>query len=401
MRSILRISPEQLRIAFFSEIFVPKIDGIVRVTCILLDQLQRVGAQAIMFAPGKHPESYAGFPVVSIPGLPFPIYPEVKMGLPGRRSYQKLAGFNPTLVHAINPFFAGVQGMRFAHRLNKPVVASFQTHAMAMADFYGLGFLKGPLWRFHRFLYNRADYRVAPSKTVIDELHEHGFRPVHHWKRGVDIEAFSPQFANPEIRRKLSNDQPDKVLLLSVGRLAPEKQVERLVPVLDAVPNTHLVIVGDGPHRAALERAFAGRSVTFTGYKRGRELSEVYASCDIFTFPSAKIETFGLVALEAMAAGLATVSSRVGGVPELVDQGRNGFMFDPGDTQKMIEYVRVLAEDTTKRRAMGQSARETARKLSWQSVMDDLIQQYCEVAATYPNPRVAAQRNTPIPEKSC
>lgn len=395
----MRISPEQLRIAFFSEIFVPKIDGIVRVTCILLDRLQQVGAQAIMFAPGKHPETYAGFPVVSIPGLPFPIYPELTMGLPGRRAFRLFSDFNPNLVHAINPFFAGVQGMRFAHRLNKPVLASFQTHAMAMADFYGLGFLKGPLWRFHRFIYNHADYRVAPSKAVIEELHEHGFQTVHHWKRGVDIEAFSPAFANADIRRQLSKDQPDKVLLLSVGRLAPEKQVERLVPVLDAVPNTHLVIVGDGPHRAALERAFAGRSVTFTGYKRGRDLSEVYASCDIFTFPSAKIETFGLVALEAMSAGLATVSSRVGGVPELVEQGRNGFMFEPGDTRQMIEYVRALVDDPAKRRAMGQAARETACKLSWQVVMDDLIQQYCEVAATYRSPRVAVQRNTPVPEE--
>jgi glycosyltransferase involved in cell wall biosynthesis len=394
----LRISPEQLRIAFFSEIFVPKIDGIVRVTCLLLDHLQRVGAQAILFAPGKHPESYAGFPVVSIPGLPFPIYPEVTMGLPGRRAYQRLADFNPTLVHALNPFFAGVQGMRFAHRLNRPVVASFQTHAMAMADFYGLGFLKRPLWAFHRYIYNRADYRVAPSKTIINELHEHRFRPVHHWKRGVDIEAFSPAFANSEIRNKLSNGQPDKVLLLSVGRLAPEKQVERLVPVLDDVPNTHLVVVGDGPHRPALERAFAGRAVTFTGYKRGRELSEIYASCDIFTFPSAKIETFGLVALEAMAAGLATVSSRVGGVPELVEQGQNGFMFDPGDTRQMIEYVRLLVEDSAKRRAMGQAAHETARQLSWEAVMDDMVQQYCEVATAYHAPRVNPQRGTPIPE---
>lgn len=394
----MRISPEQLRIAFFSDVFIPKIDGIVRVTCLLLDHLQRVGAQAIIFVPGKHPESYAGFPVISIPGLPFPIYPELTMGVPGPRAYRRLAEFNPTLVHALNPFLAGVQGMRFARQLGKPVVASFQTHAMAMADFYGLGALKRPLWAFHRYIYNRADHRVAPSKTIINELHEHGFRPVHHWKRGVDIEAFSPVYADPEIRRKLSNNQPEKVLLLSVGRLAPEKQVERLVPVLDAVPNTHLVIVGDGPYRPALERAFAGRSVTFTGYKRGRELSEVYASCDIFTFPSAKIETFGLVALEAMAAGLATVSSRVGGVPELVDQGRNGFMFDPGDIRQMIEYVRILVEDPVKRQAMGQAARQTACQLSWQVVMDDLVQQYCDVAATYQGLPANPQRGLPVTE---
>ena len=381
-------SPDQLRVAFFTETFVPNIDGIVRVTCRLLDHLRATGAKAIVFSPGDHPESYAGFPVVSIPGKPFPIYPEMTMGVPGRSELNRLIDFNPTLIHAISPAIAGLQGMRFAHRLRVPLVASFQTHVMEIAGFYGLGVLKEPLWAAHRFAYNRANYRLAPSIGMIEELHTHGFKPVMHWRRGVDTAAFSPTFADAEVRAQLSNGQPDKVLLLSVGRLAPEKQVERLAAVLDAVPNTHLVIVGDGPHRAKLEAAFSGRSVTFTGYLTGEALSRAYASCDMFVFPTSKIETFGLVAIEAMAAGLAVVSSRVGGIPELIEQGRNGYMFEPNDSAQMIAYVRELVENPDARREIATAARATAEQRSWGAVMDELLQNYCAMVDQYRPPQL-------------
>jgi glycosyltransferase involved in cell wall biosynthesis len=372
-----------LRLAIFTETFLPKVDGIVTVTCKLLDHLRDRGAEVILFAPGEHPESYAGFRVVSVPGVPFPMYPELILGLPGGRSFEILQDFNPNIVHVMNPVFAGLKGLRFAKQLNVPVVASFQAHVMEMVRFYHLGIFQEPLWAIHRYIYSHADYCLAPSQTIVSELQARGFGEVGLWRRGVDIERFNPSYADPAVREELSGGNPDKVLLLSVGRLAAEKQVEHILQVLDAVPNTHLAIVGDGPHREKLESVFAGRSVTFTGYKSGEDLSRAYASSDIFMFPSSTIETFGLVAAEAMASGLSTVNSRVGGVPELIENGVNGYYFEPGDHATMIEQVRDLVENPEKRSAMGKAARERACQLSWPEVMGELAETYERIIATH------------------
>ncbi len=374
---------DQLRLAIFTETFLPKVDGIVTVTCILLDHLRKVGADAIIFAPGEHPDEYAGFPVVSVPGVPFPLYPEVTMSVPGSRSFQLLEEFNPDIIHVMNPVLTGLKGIWFAKNLHKPLVASFQAHVMEMANFYGLGIMQEPLWHIHRYIYSQANYCLAPSKRIVSELMDRGFGEVGLWRRGVDVERFSPTYADEAMRYELSGGHPEKTILLSLGRLAPEKQVERIRPVLDAVPDAHLAIVGDGPYREALEKAFAGCSVTFTGYKSGVELSQAYASADIFLFPSSTIETFGLVAAEAMASGLAVVSSRVGGVPELIDQGVNGYMFDVDDEAAMIAQVQALVDNPDKRRAMAQAARDAMCQLSWEEVNNELLRTYEAIIRDY------------------
>jgi glycosyltransferase involved in cell wall biosynthesis len=368
--------PSDLRLAIFTETFLPKVDGIVTVACILLDHLRKVGAEAIVFAPGEHPQEYAGYPIVSVPGVPLPLYPEVIMALPGSRSMDILKSFDPTLVHVMNPVLTGLKGMRFARALDKPLVLSFQAHLMEMVRFYGFGAFQEPLWYAHKYVYRKGDYTLAPSKRIVSQLESRGFGQVGLWRRGVDINRFSPDYADETMRYELSGGQPDKTLLLSIGRLAPEKQVEQILPVLDNVPNTHLAIVGDGPYREKLEEIFAGRSVTFTGYKSGVELSRAFASADIFMFPSSTIETFGLVAAEAMASGLAVVSSNVGGVPEIIQPGVNGYMFEPNDLDTMVAQVRDLVEHPEKRRAMALAARDTMCKMSWEEVMNELLVTY-------------------------
>ena len=305
------------------------------------------------------------------------------MSIPGKRTYEVLADFHPDIIHVSNPALTGVIGMGFGRRLGIPVIASFQAHVMQMARFYGLGLLESPLWWLHRQVYRRADAVIAPSKRIAAELEAHNFGPVGLWRRGVQWDRFSPALADPALREMLTDSHPERVLLLSVGRLAPEKQVEHLVPVLDAVPNVHLAIVGDGPHRDKLEQVFAGKPVTFTGYKTGDELNAIYASADVFMFPSSPIETFGLVAAEAMASGLPVIASRVGGMPEIVEDGVTGFIHESGDTEAIVAAVRMLAADPDRRRAMSQAARHAAEHWSWTEVMDELFEKYRAVIADY------------------
>jgi glycosyltransferase involved in cell wall biosynthesis len=372
-----------LKIALFSETFLPKLDGVVTVMCLLMDHLKMHGIEVMMFAPGPHVESYQGYPVVSIvPSVPMPMYPEARLSIPRQGTFKILKEFDPDLIHIANPWWAGVRFIFFAKRLNKPLVMSFHTHLMEMARFYKLGFLQKPLWSIHRWMYKKADYRVATSKRIVRELEEHGLGKTGLWRRGVDAKVFSPEFYDNEMRNRLTNGQPEKTLLLFVGRVAAEKQIEQIAQVLDTVPNTHLAIIGDGPFRPNLEKIYNGRPVTFAGYLAGQDLSAAYSVADIFVFPSA-IETFGLVVAEAMAAGLPVVTSDVGGIPELIETGQNGYIFLPNDIQQMIAYVQELADNPTQRKTIGEAARLTVQNLTWDAIMNDLIADYYRIIAEH------------------
>ena len=182
------------------------------------------------------------------------------------------------------------------------------------------------------------------------------------------------------MRARLSGGELDAPLLLYVGRLSSEKQIDHIRPALECVPGARLALVGDGPARADLERHFAGLPVIFTGYLSGDALYQAYASADLFVFPSA-VESFGLVVLEAMAAGLPVVAARVGGVAEVVRPGETGYIFSPGDTGALAEGVAAIAADRARTRAMGRAARAFAETQAWPAMMDEVIGHYARLAA--------------------
>jgi glycosyltransferase involved in cell wall biosynthesis len=372
-----------LKVALYTETFLPKLDGVVTVTCLLLDHFRERGVDAIVFSPGPHVDSYNGFRVVSItPSVPMPMYPEARLSIPLRRSYRILKDFDPDIVHVANPWFGGIAMLYYAKMLDKPLVMSFHTHLMAMAKFYKLGFLQRPLWGIHRFIYKKADFRVATSKRVVRELEEQRFGTTGLWRRGVDTDVFAPRLDGTAMRKRLTNGNPDRTLLLFVGRVAAEKQIEHIAHTLDNLPNTHLAIVGDGPFRPDLEEIFKGRNVTFAGYLSGDDLTAAYCAADIFVFPSA-IETFGLVVAEAMAVGLPVVSSRVGGVPELIEHGHNGYIFEVNDIDQMTAHVQELIDDPVKRRQMGQAALRAVQGLTWEAINDDLLAEYHQLVKNH------------------
>ncbi|MYE27914.1 MAG: glycosyltransferase, partial [Chloroflexi bacterium] len=215
-----------------------------------------------------------------------------------------------------------------------------------------------------------------------------GIENVGWWRRGVDAQAFHPRFRSPAMRDEMTEGNPESTLLLYVGRLSDEKQIEHIRPTLEALPDTRLALVGDGPARAHLERCFADLPVTFMGYLRGERLSQAYASADIFVFPSG-LETFGLVVIEAMAAGLPVVAARVGGVGDMVSEGVNGFSFESGDRALLLESVRKIASNRENMRWMGEQARAYAEGQSWETIMDEVIEVYAGLIAARRPQRVA------------
>ncbi|NDA64740.1 MAG: glycosyltransferase, partial [Chitinophagia bacterium] len=195
--------------------------------------------------------------------------------------------------------------------------------------------------------------------------------------------------ASPELRRRLLGDHADSDnLLLYVGRLSAEKQIERLRPLLDQLPGARLALVGDGPHRQQLERTFAGTATTFVGYLGGADLAGAYASADAFLFPSST-ETLGLVLLEAMAAGCPVVAARCGGIPDIVTDGLNGCLFDPGDPQGLLEASQRLLADRDGRDQLRRNARSEAERWGWAGATQQLRGYYGSVLAGVRSPDLA------------
>ncbi len=364
-----------MRVALFTETFLPKIDGIVKVVCLTLEHYQRRGVEAVVIAHERGVREYAGARVIGVPGVPAPFYPELRLGLPMPTTYRRVKAFQPDLIHVIHPVMIGLGGMLTARRLGVPVVASFHIDLMRISHFYGLGFLEPAAWLLTRLTFNRADATLAPSRLIQQEMQANGVRKVGLWRRGVDAEAFHPRYRDEAMRAALSDGHPEDTVLLYVGRVSVEKQIEQMRAVLEQVPGTRLAVVGDGPHRPALEQHFAGLPVTFMGYLTGEDLARAYASADIFAFTSA-LETFGLVVVEAMAAGLPVVSARVGGVTDVVQEGVTGYTFAVNDVAGLVDGVRAIVSAPGRREEMSRAARAFAETQSWPVMMDELLDVY-------------------------
>ena len=364
-----------MRIALFTETFLPKTDGIVNTLCQVLDHLARRGHTSLLFAPAGGPTRYAGTPVVGLTAVPFPLYPELRLVPPTVDVCARLHAFSPDLIHVFNPVSLGVVGLRQARQLGVPAAASYQTDLPGFAARWGLGLFSDLLWGFLRWVHDQADLNFCPSRFTQHELAGQGFRDLRVWGRGVDAERFAPRHAALTWRNRLSDGHPEAPLLVSVGRLAPEKRVAMLRPVIDALPGARLAIVGDGPGRGTLERQFAGTPTVFTGYLRGDELAHAYASADLFVLTGAN-ETFGNVVLEAMASGLPVIVPDTGGQIDHVADGVNGLVYAAEDSDALVAAACRLASDLPATRQLGAAGRVYAERQRWDHVLDGLMQDW-------------------------
>src|SRR5262249_29515656 len=213
--------------------------------------------------------------------------------------------------------------------LRVPSVFSFHTlYGEFVKQYKALKPLSRVLWWMMREYHNRADVNITVSGIMQEELVGRGFQRVRCWPAAVDCRLCNRDRKSLDRRARLTNGRPERPLLLTVSRLAPEKNVGFLAGVLDKIPEACLAVVGDGPGRTDLERRFAGRDAHFVGYLTGEALAAAYASADAFVYAS-ETETMGNVVLEAMACGCPVVAPRAGGIPGLVDHGEKGLLYPP------------------------------------------------------------------------
>ena len=371
-----------MKIAFFTETFLPKVDGIVTRLTKTIEFLTKNGDEVIVFCPEGCPDSYKGATIVGVAAMPLPLYPELKLGLPGPAVSDKLEEFKPDLVHVVNPAVLGLGGIWLAKTNNIPLIASYHTHLPKYLEHYGMGMLEPLLWELLKAAHNQALLNLCTSTAMVNELEDKGIQRTALWQRGVDTENFRPELRSEKMREKLfGNYQNTDSLLIYVGRLSAEKQIERIKPVLDNIPGACLALVGDGPYRGQLEKIFENTKTNFIGYLSGEELASAYASGDIFLFPSST-ETLGLVLLEAMAAGCPVIGANKGGIPDIINNGINGCLYNPDEKdngeRSLIEATKKILADKNKKEAMRKEARKEAEQWDWNQATLQLQKYYAE-----------------------
>ncbi|TDZ75848.1 GDP-mannose-dependent alpha-mannosyltransferase [Mycobacteroides salmoniphilum] len=371
-----------MRIAIVAESFLPNVNGVSNSVLRVLEHLRRTGHEAVVIAPdtprGQAPAGTAhdGVPVHRVPAIMFPKVSTLPLGVPQPRMVRILRDFAPDVVHLASPFVLGYGGLRAAQHLDIPTVAVYQTDVAGFADSYGAGFAARAAWRWTKHLHGRADRTLAPSSSAMEGLAAHGIQRVFRWSRGVDIERFAPSARDEELRRSWS--PAGKAIIGFVGRLAPEKHVERLA-VLAERDDMQLVIVGGGVERDALEKLMP--TAIFTGELTGSALSRAYASLDVFIHPG-EHETFCQAVQEALASGVPAIAPDAGGPRDLVIPGRNGMLLPVADFEARLGMaVDHLVQPATRSR-FSAAARRGVLSRTWPAICDELLEHYAAAAGT-------------------
>ncbi|KAL6278078.1 hypothetical protein ACE6H2_021679 [Prunus campanulata] len=319
------------------------------------------------------PDEFYGAKLIGSRSFPCPWYQKVPLSLAlSPRIISEVAQFKPDIIHASSPGIMVFGALIIAKLLSVPIVMSYHTHVPVYIPRYTFSWLVKPMWLVIKFLHRAADLTLVPSAAISKDLLEAGVaaaNTIRLWNKGVDSESFHPRFRSHEMRLRLSNGEPEKPLIVHVGRLGVEKSLDFLKSVMDRLPEARIAFIGDGPYREDLEKLFSGMPAVFTGMLGGEELSQAYASGDVFVMPS-ESETLGLVVLEAMSSGIPVVGARAGGIPDIIpadQEGKTGFLYDYGDVDDCLRKLQPLLENKELRETVGKAAREEMEKYDWKA----------------------------------
>lgn len=312
-----------------SDAWHPQVNGVVRSLDRLGQELCEKGLEVSYLTPQ------------SFKTLPCPTYPEIRLSLTlGHKVRRMIEEAQPACLHIATEGPLGFWARRYCLDRKLPFSTSYHTR---FPEYVAARWPIPTEWTYSllRWFHNAGHCCMVATPSLHRDLEERGFENLSYWSRGVDLDLFKPERANGS----LAGDNPR---YLYVGRVAIEKNIEAFLS-LD-LPGTKIV-VGDGPQKAELEQSFP--DVQFLGMKEGEELAEIYASSDVFVFPS-KTDTFGIVLLEAMASGLPVAAYPVMGPKDVIGDAPVGVLDD--DLGKAIEGALKLDRD---------ACRAYAAEFSW------------------------------------
>ncbi len=372
-----------MRIAYFTDTYLPQINGVSNTLEKLGNYLSNKDINHMFFAPDYNEKviNPTKSPLARFKSISLPFYPECRLSLPLYAKLCRLADkFKPDIIHLTDPFGIGLAGLRYAKERGIPVVYCFTNNFYVFLKYYNLWYLEEIIWGFFKWFHGFSKLNFCPSQDTMQVLKSKGIDNLRIWSRGIDIAKFNPNLRNLDIRYRLGAE--NKLIFLYVGRMAAEKDLDILMESIDVVNSDYadkvqFVFVGDGPYAKSVKEC-PHDNVVFTGYLKGRELSEIYASSDVFVFPSST-ETFGNVVLEAMASGLPVITVNSGGVKESVVNEYNGLMCIPRDSGSFTKAIVRLIEDKKLKETLSTNAREYSTTKSWNRIFDQLLFDYYSV----------------------
>jgi 1,2-diacylglycerol 3-alpha-glucosyltransferase len=373
-----------MRIAFFTDSYLPQRDGVVSTIVNFRKELEKEGHEVFIFAAGsrKDKRENRDAHVFYHTAIPFRPYPDYKVVLFPVRSLAKVRSLKVDMIHTHSMAGMGVAAYASAKALGKPLVGTFHTLLPEATHYISRHSMvrrigKRLLWNYLRLYYNRCGTVMVPSKWIGELIASKGIRNSVVVPPGIYPERFARGNGNAFREKHGLGKAP---VIMYVGRVAEEKNLETLIKsaifVLEEMPKAKFVIVGKGPaqknYAELARRQGIGRSFVFTGFVKDEELPDAYHACDVLAFPST-FETLGMVALEAMACGKPVAAADYGPLREVVRENVNGGLFNARSAEQCAEaIVRVYKA----RRRFAPACRKTAAEYAAGKSVRKLVQVY-------------------------
>lgn len=374
---------KKIRVAFFVDVLQEHFDGVSNTMHQIIRRIPKDQMEAIFITP-LVPDEDIGFPVYQCTYVNLYVNKGYRLAVPGwMKGLKKLLDeFLPDVIHWSSPSQLGDYAIKYARRNALPVTTIYHTHFPTYVEYY-----LGPIARWQALMnvlmgryfkfYHQSDVVFAPTKGMRDYLVGHGITSskVKIWGRGVDRKLFNPERRKQNLFGESANPGARKVLFVS--RLVKEKETDTLIRLHQLIENQalplQLVITGDGPDKDRMMRKMP--AAIFTGKKQGTALAEIYASCDVFVFPSVT-ETFGNVVQEAMSCGLPVVAANAGGPADIVEDGKSGYLVEPKNEAAFLEAICALLDDEALYKKMQAEAIDYATRQSWEHLCGQLFLTY-------------------------
>lgn len=396
-----------MRIVIVTDLYPPIVGGVPTVTHQLATDLANRGHQIWVVAPSNGPRDIYRVEqkvrVYRFSSFEWPTYEDLRIAflpfLPIRRLLKRA---DPDVIHIHSPVVLGNVAQILAGGLRKPVIATNHYlpinmgHALSTDPFFGKPF-NNVTYSYLVHFCNRCEYVTAPTVTALNLLYEHGLRaPARAISNGIDLTHFSPGPRDEGLRQRLGLPA-DRPLILSVNRLSQEKRIDVLIEAVKKMQTSaHLAIASTGSAeaelRAKVDALHLHDRVSFLGFVSDNDLVPLYRLADIFGIAS-EADLQSLTTMDAMACGLPVVAAHAYALPELVHHKENGFLFTPGQSEEMADYLDLLANDADLRTKMGARSLEIIAGHDRIRVLEEWEALYLRLANEFIEARERRQRS--------
>ncbi len=368
-----------MKVIYFVESLEENQDGVTRVVY-KLNEFNESKKINTLYITSK-PSETKSFDFYKTKSLPIPGYEGYRMSISRWIEISEVVKlFNPDLLHIHAPFALGVTATKIAKNLNIPIISTYHTHFITYLKYHNAQILEPILEAHLKSVYNKCNLNLIPSKNVLDQLNEMGIENMEVLSHGVDNTIFNTKFYNEEVRDNYLENDSNKTIFLYVGRLVWEKNLKLMAEVFNKLYETRddfeFLIVGAGPAELELKELLP--KAKYLGFKTGRELSEIYASCDSFVFPS-DTETFGNVTVEAMASGLVPIVANGGGSADIVQHQINGLKFKADSFDDFFKNLVLSLDDKNSHSQLKINAIKSSNSYNWENIHNKMIDSYEDV----------------------